>query len=141
MKDVGITLAPGAKNNPLAQWAERRIRARITQKPKVASVFRALRAAVMLVAPDRRLHATLRFDHGDLTIHDGMIGVPDVTFCANEAELLGIGDLEMFRDRLPDLRSAAWRRVGLELLSGDLKVYGLVSRPRLVWRVLRLLAE
>jgi len=99
-----------------------------------------MRAAVALVAPDKRLQVTLRFDHGYLTAHDGVIGVPDMTLCADEAELHAVADLPFTRvGRIPDLRSQRWRVLSLEVLSGDVRVYGLLAHPRLLLRVLRVL--
>lgn len=100
-----------------------------------------MRAAVALVAPDRRLQATLRFDHGHLSIHDGMIGVPDVTFCGDETALRDLERLPWWRGRVPDARGGAWRRALLEMAGGQLKIYGLLSHARLVTRVLRLLCD
>ena len=41
----------------------------------------------------------------------------------------------------PADRTTAWRRCAVELLSGELKIYGLLAHPRLTVRVLRLLSQ
>ncbi len=98
-----------------------------------------MRATVAVVAPDRRVSTTLRFDHGNVAIHDGMVGIPDVTLCGDYETLVGLAGLPMSRfGRLP--LAAPWRRLGLELIGGDIKIYGLTSHPRPVLRVLRLLS-
>ncbi|MEM1029451.1 MAG: hypothetical protein AAF928_02765 [Myxococcota bacterium] len=135
-----IAFAPGAEDNELAVWATDRIAATVGRVEAARRDFFALRAAVALVAPDERAQVTLRFDHGYLTAHDGIIGVPDTTLCADESVLRSVGDLPFTRrGRLPDLRRHAWRVLSLEILEGDLKVYGLLAHPRLVLRLLRLL--
>lgn len=142
-----ISLAAGAEDNELATWVAERLWAALCHR-WVERDFVAVRAAACMVAPDRRLAITLRFDHGMLTIHDGMIGVPDVTLCGDHSVLLGLADLPLGRfTRLPapglwstGPQAVAWRRSALELVTGELKIYGLFAHPRLVTRLLRLLA-
>jgi hypothetical protein len=145
--DANIAHAPGAEDNPLAVWAGDLVAQNVSDKPRVRRDFEALRAAVVMVAPDRRLQVTMRFDHGYLTIHDGMIGIPDVTFCADYEVLMGIADFPLSKYGhlpLPPLsrsRLASWRRTFVELVSGELKIYGMLSHPRLVTRVVRVLSR
>jgi hypothetical protein len=88
----------------------------------------------------------LRFDHGYLTIHDGMLGIPDLTLCGDFPTLVGLADIPLSRaGRLPlpplsAARRSAWRTTALELVSGELRVYGMFSHPRLLLRLLRLLS-
>ena len=132
--DVNIGHAPGAEDNPLAVWAGEAVKNNV-DSGRARRDFLNMRAAVALVAPDRRLQVTMRFDHGYLTIHDGMIGIPDVTFCGDYELLMGIGDVPISRiGRLPVPPVSS-------LLSGELKIYGLLSHPRLVTRVLRVLSR
>ena len=140
--DIGF--APGAQDNELAVWAVSRIRSSVSASDAHERDFYALRAAVCLVAFDDRLQVTLRFDHGYLTVHDGMVGVPDLTICGDRHVLEGIAQIELLqRTPLPALSRAAataWRRSALELFTGELKVYGLATHPRLTLRLLRLLS-
>ena len=147
--EPSIALASGSEDNDLALWAAAVIRTNLEQNPSVRRDFVAMRAAVAMVAPDRRLSTTLRFDLGQLTVHDSMIGVPDVTLCADYEVLMGLTRLPIGRlGRLPlpgwstpRQRRVAWRRTALDLVSGDLKIYGLMAHPRLVTRLLRLLSQ
>jgi hypothetical protein len=142
-----ITYAPGAEENDLAQWASDSIGKNLDEHAEARSDFTSMRAAVALVAPDRRWSVTLRFDHGYLTIHDGMVGIPDVTLCADYETLRGMADIPLSRLGrlpLPPLSSASrtsWRTTVLELVSGELRIYGLFSHPRLVLRLIRLLSR
>jgi hypothetical protein len=121
----------------------------LQRSPAVRRDFDAMRAAVAVVVPDRRLSITLRFDLGQLTIHDSMIGVPDVTLCGDHAVLMQLPLLPQFPlGRLPlptwstpAEQRQAWRRTLLDLVSGELKIYGLLAHPRLVTRLLRLLSQ
>lgn len=138
--DVSVGLAPGADENPLARWAHDTIRGRVfpaaDARSDAADARRrrdllAMRATVALVAPDRRVSATLRFDHGSVAVHDGMAGIPDVTICGKYDLLLGLASLP----------AAPWRTLASELVAGELEIYGLLGHPRLVLRVLRLLCQ
>jgi hypothetical protein len=145
--ETDVTLAVGAENNELAVWLGNIIRRSLVDKPLARRDFDALRAAVAMVAPNRRLQITMRFDHGHLAIHDGMLGIPDVTFCGDLAVLTSLEHVPLTRlGRLPlpplsRARATHWRQLAVDLVSGDLKVYGMLEHPRLVTRVLRLLSR
>ena len=128
-------------------WVGETIRRNLSANPLAQRDFDALRAAVAMVAPNRRLQTTLRFDHGHLAIHDGMLGVPDLTFCADYDVLTSLESVPLTRfGRLPlppfsRARAALWRQSAVEVLTGELKIYGLLQHPRLVTRVLRVLSK
>ncbi len=145
--DADVTLAIGTEDNELAVWVADCLRKTLRSNPSSRRDFDAIRAAVVVVAPDRQLQCTLRFDHGHLAIHDGMLGVPDVTFCADFAVLVGLENFPLSRwGRLPlpvlsRRRAVLWRQSVTELVTGELKIYGLLQHPRLVTRILRLLSR
>ncbi len=145
--NTDVTLAVGAEENALAMWASETIAQNLTHNPSSRRDFDALRAAVAMVAPNLRLQATLRFDHGHLAIHDGMLGVPDLTFCGDFNVLTGLHDVPLTRwGRLPfpplsRARAALWRQSAMEVVSGELKIYGMLQHPRLTTRVLRVLSR
>ncbi len=91
--EANIAFAPEAEHNPLAVWVAETLRERLRRDPRRRRDFVGLRAAVVLVAKDRRLSVTLRFDHGFLTVHDGMMGIPDVTFCGDYEALTELAKL------------------------------------------------
>ena len=142
-----VTLAVGAEDNELSVWVRDTISRNLDVNPLAQRDFDAMRAAVAMVAPNRRLQTTLRFDHGHLAIHDGMLGVPDLTFCADYDLLRSIENLPLTRfGRLPlpplsRSRASSWRNSAMDVLTGELKIYGLLQHPRLVTRVLRVLSR
>jgi hypothetical protein len=142
-----IDLAPGAEENALALELAGRLRDNIDRSPRKAVDFRALRASVLMVAQDLAESFTLRFDHGRLTIHDGSVGIPSVTFCGDAEALRRLADFPLTRFfRLPLAGPLTregretWSHLGGLLLRGDLKVYGLVAHPRTVFHLLRVLS-
>jgi hypothetical protein len=145
--DPIIDLAPGAEENPLAVWLSRLIRDNLTQDAQRVADFRALRGAVMIVVQDTGASLTMRFDHGRLTIHDGAIGIPSVTFCGDEPALLQLPQIAFHRWLKIPMLGVIHRRASIPLRElaalisrGDLKIYGLVAHPRLVMTLLRVLS-
>lgn len=146
--DPIIDMAPGAEENGLAVELADLIRGNLTRSRRKLADFRALRASVLMVAQDLAESFTLRFDHGRLTIHDGSVGIPSVTFCGDAEALRRLADFPLTRFfRVPvagpltrEGRETWQHLVGL-LLRGDLEVYGLVAHPRTVFHLLRVLSS
>lgn len=159
-----VDLAPGADTSPIARYFADRIREAIAE-PRLLASFVAMKATVFVVDFDSGDAATLRFDHGRLTLHEGTIGMPTVTFGGPRNALLSLD-----RVKLGSLPQAIWgstERVSMaddarrsspppastrrgpklelrELLrlfsQKELRVYGLWSHPRTTVRFLRLVA-
>ncbi|MGK3998112.1 hypothetical protein [Sorangium sp. So ce1024] len=143
-----IDLAPGAEENPLATLFGGLIREHLARDARRVADFRALRGAVLVVAQDTATSMTMRFDHGRLTIHDGAIGIPSVTFCGDEEALRKLPDIAFHRWlSLPKLgvlhrrQSGPLRELARLVASGELKIYGLLAHPRLILALLRILSR
>jgi hypothetical protein len=144
-----IDLAPGAEDNPVACELAELIRKNLRASPRKQADFRGLRGSVLMVAQDLGEALTLRFDLGRLTIHDGTVGIPSVTFCGDLADLRRLADVPLSRWlRLPGggivfAREGreTWRHLVGLFVRGDLKVYGLAAHPRTVVFLLRILSS
>lgn len=143
-----VDLAPGAEENPLAAHFARLIREHLARDAKRVADFRTLRGSVLVVAQDSGTSMTMRFDHGRLTIHDGAIGIPSVTFCGDEDVLFRLPDIAFHRFlRIPMLgilhrrQSGPLRELARLVARGDLKIYGLIAHPRFVLTLLRVLSR
>jgi len=135
-----VVLAPGSEENALASWLYASLRRGTGPVPQRERALAGLRATIGFVATDERLAATLRFDRGAVVIHDGSVSTPDLTFSGRRAALERLGGLSFARfAHLP--AGPAWLDALGDLVNDDLKVYGLLGRPRLAYRVLRLLSE
>jgi hypothetical protein len=148
--DPLVDLATGAEDDPLALEIAGRIRQNLVEKPEKLADFLALRGTVFVVMQDVGESITLRFDHGRLTIHEGQVGVPTVTFCGDLADLWRLPELPLTRwGRLPiGLPFAArggsreaYKQVSQAFSSGRLQVYGLYAHPRMVVRLLRIISR
>lgn len=159
-----VDLAPGADTSVIARYFADRIREAI-EKPRLLQSFVAMKATVFVVDFDSGEAATLRFDHGRLTLHEGTIGMPTVTFGGPRNALLSLdrvklGDLpqallgtgarvsladDARRSSPPPASNRRGPRLELrEILrlfsQKELRVYGLWSHPRTTVRFLRLVA-
>ncbi|EYF00629.1 hypothetical protein [Chondromyces apiculatus] len=143
-----VDLAPGAEDNLLAVRLGELIRDNLARHPKRRAGLRAFRASVLVVAQDTGVSMTMRFDHGRLTVHDGAIGIPTVTFCGDEAVLLRLPQIAFHRRvALPVLgvrhphAAAPLREVMVQIARGDLKIYGLLTHLGLVLALLHLVSR
>jgi hypothetical protein len=147
--DPSIVLAPGAEDSVLATWIHATLARNVTARPESARDFGALRAAVAMVATDLRQAVTLRFDLGQLTLHDGIVGIPDLTLSGEEAALRALEELPMARTlRLPlpplferGAKLAAWKRCAGAVVLGKLQIYGALAHPRALGRLLCLISR
>jgi hypothetical protein len=163
-----IDLAPGADSSALAQHFARRIRSAL-DVPSRRRSFLALKATIFVVDFDSGETVSFRFDHGRLTVHEGPIGLPSVTFGGPRVALESLE-----RIKLTDLPSAmlGWRKTPVSLVDTgagrpstpppsspppararsldlvgltrlyvqkELRIYGLFSHPRTIVRFLGLL--
>jgi hypothetical protein len=145
--DAVVDLAPGAERTPLARYLADIVRQNVN-RPLQKREFERLRGSVALVADDVGAALTLRFDFGRLTVHEGLVGVPDVTIRGATRDIETLADLR-FSERLgvplvlraDDVGRAAARDVLASLRSRRLKIYGLLLHVRLVLRFLRVLSK
>ncbi|WP_206079509.1 hypothetical protein [Polyangium spumosum] len=146
--DPIIDLAEGTEENTLALLLADRIRQNVSRSARKKQDFRALRGSVLVVAQDTTQTLTMRFDHGRLTIHDGTVGIPSVTLCGDEAVLRRLVNVGLSRwlrlprvfSRTPERGTTLWD-VGRAMADEKLTVYGLLSHPRLLLFLLRVLSE
>ncbi len=138
-----VDLAPGAGEDSLAVLFATLVRENLGDEARRRD-FARLRASIGVVADDAGTALTLRFDFGKLTIHEGLVGVPTITIRGQAADIEKLAelpnqiDLATLTDR--DSFRALWK-VSAALRARRLKIYGLVSHPRLVLRLLRVLSR
>ncbi|MDC0739737.1 hypothetical protein [Polyangium mundeleinium] len=146
--DPIIDLAEGTEENTLAILLADRIRQNVAHSARKMQDFRALRGSVLVVAQDTTQTLTMRFDHGRLTIHDGTVGIPSVTLCGDEAVLRRLANVSLSRwlrlpkvfTRSPEGGATLWD-VARAMTYEKLTMYGLLSHPRLLLFLLRVLSE
>jgi hypothetical protein len=142
-----IELAPGAENNGLASMLAGLVSQNLEAKPHKQRDFRALRGSIAIVAEDADVALTLRFDRGKLTIHDGIVGVPDVTIRGGSDTIMSLSNTPLVT-RLglpfPDPRDsegvAVSRSVMAAMKSGRFHIYGLAFHLPMMLRLTRVMS-
>jgi hypothetical protein len=142
-----IELAPGAQDNGLANMLADLVRQNLEAKPQKRGDFEALSGSVTIVADDAEVALTLRFDHGKLTIHDGIVGIPDVTIRGSSDTILALSNLPLTTPLavpLPDPRDKEAvkivRSVVDAMRSGQFHIYGMAFHLPLLMRLTRVMS-
>jgi hypothetical protein len=144
---VSIDLAPGAEDNGLASMLADLVRQNLEAKPHKVPDFDALEGTVAIVAEDADVCLTLRFRRGRLTIHDGIVGIPDVAIRGTSDMIMAMSNMPLtkpFGLPLPDPRDkeqvALSQSVMAAMRAGELKMHGALLHPALVMRLTRIMS-
>jgi SCP-2 sterol transfer family len=142
-----IELAPRAEDNGLASMLADLVRQNLEAKPHKQGDFRALAGSIAIVADDADVALTLRFDHGRLTIHDGIVGIPDVTIRGDSDTIMALSNIPLlgkFGLPLPDPRDkkavAVARGVMDAMRKGSFHVYGMFFHLPMLMRLTRVMS-
>ncbi len=142
-----IELAPGAEDNGLASMLADLVRQNLEAKPHKVADLAACHGTVAIVADDADVCLTLRFTHGALVIHDGIVGIPDVAIRATSDMILALSNMPLtkpFGLPIPNPRDkesvAVSRSVMTAMKTGELKMYGAWMHPGLVMRLTRVMS-
>lgn len=136
-----IELAPGAENNGLASMLSALILQNLNDKPQKRADFAKLRGRIAIVAEDAAVSLTLLFEGNMLTVHDGIVGVPDVTVRANSDDIVQLSMVEISPFLgLPNPRGSAMRQVLEKSKRGEIRVFGGLLHFPLVLRLTRLMS-
>ncbi len=143
-----MTLAPGAGENGLATMLGTLVRQNLESSPCKRRDFDALDGTVAIVADDIDVALTMRFEGGgNLAIHDGIVGIPDVTIRGPSEAILALSNMPLAtRLGLPiphprDREGAeALRTVVAAMRSGRLHVYGMLLHLPLVMKLTRVMS-
>ncbi len=136
-----IELSKGAEDNGLAGMVASLILQNLQDKPQKRVDFAKMRGRVAIVAEDARVAMTLEFQGNMLTVHDGIVGVPDVTVRAQSEDIIQMSLVELTpRLALPDFRGPALKEIMAKSRSGAIHVFGALTNFPLVFRLTRLLS-
>jgi hypothetical protein len=136
-----IELSNDTEHNGLANMVAGLILQNLTEHPKKRADFARLRGRIAIVAEDAGVAMTLEFTGNMLTVHDGIVGIPDVTLRASGDDIVQMSLLEFTALlSLPDLRGAATRQIIRKSWDGRVRVYGALLHVPLLLRLSRLLS-
>jgi len=142
-----VVLAPSAGDNGLAIMLADLLRQNLEAKPHKIADFAALDARVSIVADDADVALTLVFDRGRLTVHDGIVGIPDVTIRGPSDGIIALSNVPLMTRLglpIPDPRDQAAVRTMGDLLSmmrsGRLHAYGALLHVPMMIRLTRVMS-
>jgi hypothetical protein len=145
-----VGLAPGAEENGLAIMLGDLVRQNLEAKPRKMADFDALEGRVSIVADDADVALTLVFERGAsgrLTIHDGIVGIPDVTIRGPSEAILALSNMPL-ATRLglplptpgdPEAMKTV-RDLMREMRAGKLHFYGMFFHLPLVMKLTRVMS-
>jgi hypothetical protein len=142
-----IELAPGAEDNGLATMLADLVRQNLEAKPHKSRDFEALKGTVAIVADDAEVALTLRFDAGRLTIHDGIVGIPDATIRGTSETILALSNMPLTTPLalpVPDPRDKeavqTVKSVFDAMKAKQFHVYGMVFHLPMLMRLTRVMS-
>jgi hypothetical protein len=143
-----VQLAPGAEENGLATMLAELVRQNLDAKPHKKGDFAALGGSVSIVADDADVALTMRFERGGrLTIHDGIVGIPDVTIRGPSDAIMALSNMPLATPLglpIPNPRDVeavrSVRTVMGAMRKGTLHVYGMAFHLPLVMKLTRVMS-
>ncbi len=143
-----VQLAPDAHENGLATMLANLVRQNLEAKPQKKADFVALGGNVAIVADDVDVALTLSFERGGkLTIHDGIVGIPDVTIRGPSEAIMAMSNLPLATRLglpIPGRHDLEARRAVVAVMRamrhGKLHAYGMPFHPLLIMRLTRVMS-
>jgi hypothetical protein len=144
-----VVLAPSAGENGLAIMLADLLRQNLEAKPHKVADFASLEARVSIVADDADVALTLVFEGAAerLTIHDGIVGIPDVTIRGPSDGIIALSNVPLmtrFGLPIPNPRDREAVRTVNELLllmrTGKLHAYGALLHVPMMMKLTRVMS-
>lgn len=143
---MDIALAPGADENGLAVMLCELVRQNLESNPHKMPDFEALSGVVAIVAEDAEVSLTLCFDRGDLRIHSGVLGVPDVVIYGTSDTIMALSNMPLTKSGLPIPRRGdkegqeLVRSVLRALRSRSFRIHGMFRHLPLLMRLTKVMS-
>jgi hypothetical protein len=121
---VSIEIAPSAIDNGLANMLATMMTQNVADHPERAKVLERLNGRLAIFAEDAEVAVTWVFENGRATVHDGIVGIPDLTLRGGFEQ---IGDMSRMESLgpVPDPRGPVNRAMWRAVREGKLRVHGL----------------
>ncbi len=135
-----IELAPGAGDNGLAIMMATMMSQNLEDHPDRRSAFDRMIGRIAIVAEDAGVALTMELSGGRVIVHDGIVGIPDLTIRGSSEIIADMSRMETGRFGLPDPRGEVNRAIARALRERQLRVYGLPAALPLLARFGKVLA-
>jgi hypothetical protein len=134
-----IDLAPGLEDGGMATMIADIIKGNLQEKPRRKKDFNALNGNIYMQAEDAEVDMTLIFKKGSLSVHNGKVGKPQISIVTDSSTLLDLANISV-KFGLPYYLDATGRGVIAKLVTGKLKIKGLISHPIKLTRFTKLMS-
>ena len=128
MSKPAIILDEKATENGMAVMLADLLTQNMEQNPEKANQFRRLSCVVGITAKDAEVKLTMFFNNGSCMVYDGIVGNPDLNIIADSEVILGLSTVPL-RGGLPDPFDKDGRAMIKQILSGQLKIQGMLFHP------------
>jgi hypothetical protein len=137
--DPLVTLAPGTEDAGLAMMLAGLIRQNLEQNPDRKADFDRLDLCISIEAVDAEVVVTLEFGRGTLVVYAGTWGSPSVRLSADSQTVIELSTLRIIWG-IPNLLDPVGRRLAAKLLSGKVRITGILRHASGLLRLTRLLS-
>lgn len=137
---MAIELAPGAGDNGLAIMMATLMSQNLEDHPDRRTAFDRMVGRVAIVAEDADVALTMELLGGRVIVHDGIVGIPDLTIRGDSEIIADMSRMESNRLGLPDPRGEVNRAMVAALRDKRLRIYGLPAALPLLARFGKVLA-
>ena len=137
---AAVELAPGASENGLAVMMATMMGQNLDDHPDRKASFDRLIGRVAIVAEDAEVALTMELKGGRAIVHDGIVGIPDVTIRGTAEIIADLSRMETGRFGLPDPRGEVNRAMVAAVREKRLRIYGLPAGLPLLARLSTVLA-
>ncbi len=136
-----VELEAGAEENGMAEMVHGLVQQNLKDKPHKLRDFFKLHGLVAIVAEDAGVSLTLDFDRGQLTVRDGIWGIPDLTIRADSDDIINLSLIELSAGlQLPDPRGTTARQILAAMREGRIHVYGALGHLPTMLRLTRVMS-
>jgi hypothetical protein len=134
-----IELAASVEEGGMASMIADIIKGNLEEKPHRASDFKALNGNIYMRAEDAEVDMTLAFSNGSLMVHGGKYGAAKISIATDSATLLDLANINI-KWGLPYYLDGVGRSVITRLVTGKLKINGLLTHPIMLTRFTKLMS-
>jgi len=133
-----VDYADGEEASAFAQLLGGLIEANVVSRPEKLKDFHTLKAQVGILVTDIGEAVTLDFEGGHLVVRNGLEEGRDVTIRADSETVMQLSNVKIGFAGMPNYLDATGREVAGKMLTGKLRIQGLVGNLTTLNRVTRL---
>ncbi len=136
-----VVLGEGADENGFAIMIRDLLSQNVEDHQSKARALAGLGGRVAIVVEDAGVAITLNFEEPTVVVHDGIVGIPDVTIRATSERVTQMSLIELLpRIGLPDPRGEVATQIMHASKKGEVQMYGALRHPGTVLRLTEVLS-